>query len=74
MPLRTLTPIYRIAIDPLFPPPDLTASNKKTVLPENYVLENKFEIILDEKVQGKHLDSLYEKKKSEQIDNYGSDE
>ena len=42
--------VYRIAIDPIFPPPEESKwnSGKKETLPENSENNNKFHLIFDE--------------------------
>lgn len=39
--------VFRVAVDPLFPPPSFPKS-KKHLVPENIYESNKFEIIFDE--------------------------
>jgi hypothetical protein len=49
---------WKIAIDPLFPPPDLWPKNKKCVFQDNPYLTNKYELIFDEQVNHKTLKDL----------------
>jgi len=48
---------FRIAIDPIFPPPPEFTSNKKNIV-NDIIPENKFELVFDENVDGPGLKSL----------------
>eukprot|EP01017_Pseudomicrothorax_dubius_P009264 TRINITY_DN13114_c0_g2_i1.p1 TRINITY_DN13114_c0_g2~~TRINITY_DN13114_c0_g2_i1.p1 ORF type:complete len:1000 (+),score=219.17 TRINITY_DN13114_c0_g2_i1:100-3099(+) len=48
---------FRIAIDPIFPPP-LWSQSKKHLLPDNVFDNNKFELIFDEEESGPYLRNL----------------
>ena len=51
MPLSNIASIFRIVIDPVYPPPpieELINMSRKLVLPENPLENNKFELIFDE--------------------------
>ena len=50
----------RVAIDPLFPAPEQFA-NKKSVIIHEMVIENKFELVFDEEVDGPPLRELFRK-------------
>lgn len=58
MPSRKIIKIFRIAVDPLFPPPS-DLSIKRLNLAENAINENKFELIFDEAVDGNYLNRIY---------------
>lgn len=49
--------LFRIAVDPIFPPPfyDEWPQNKKLFIPDNLLENNKFEIIFDELVDKKQM-------------------
>ena len=53
--------LRRIAVDPIFPPPELSKwnLNKSIYLPEKMLENNKFELIFDEIVDGNFLEELY---------------
>lgn len=40
--------IWKIAIDPLFPPPETWPKMKRCLIPENPYINNKFELVFDE--------------------------
>lgn len=48
---------FRIAVDPLFPPPDFSMA-RKNVMHEILPL-NKMELVFDERIQGKELRDLF---------------
>jgi hypothetical protein len=48
---------FRIAIDPMFPPPDFSASKKSNWME---MTENKFELIFDENIDGPDLRKVLE--------------
>lgn len=50
---------FRVAVDPLFPPPNIWPSQKKHLAPDNVAENNRFEIIFDEIVDGPELIELY---------------
>ena len=52
---------FRIAVDPIFPPPEISKwnLNKSIYLPEKIIEKNKFELIFDEIVDGNFLNQLY---------------
>ena len=50
---------YRIAVDPVFPPPIPWATSKKFLLPDNPLENNKFEMIFDERQEGLKLKKLF---------------
>lgn len=75
--LRTYWIYLRISLDPLFPPPaDVCLGNKKNSYPENYVNQNRFQLVFDEVVDGKKLNRVYEEIKDQlsQMEGYGSDQ
>ena len=45
---------FRIVIDPLFPPPDI---NRKAIIAQDPVTENRFTLIFDDKIDGPILES-----------------
>jgi hypothetical protein len=47
---------FRIALDPIFPPPELSVLKKNVF--NDFLPENKFELIFDEKIDGKELKEL----------------
>jgi hypothetical protein len=51
--------LYRICLDPFFPPPEDWNTSKKNFLPDNAIEENRFELIFDEGIEGSHLEQLY---------------
>ena len=53
---------FRIAVDPLFPPPSSFSSNYKYNIAENAVTYDKFELIFDEDMDGPEVRKLYENK------------
>ncbi len=54
--------VMRVAIDPIFPPPNYPKS-KKHMIPENIYENNKFELCFDELVEGEQLRRTLSKKK-----------
>ena len=46
-------------MDPFFPPPEQWQNNKKFSLGDNSLLDNRFELIFDESVDGKEIEALY---------------
>jgi hypothetical protein len=50
---------FRIAIDPLYPPPIVWPQHKKHLVPDNLLEGNRFEIIFDEMIDGTKLKTLY---------------
>ena len=51
----------RIAVDPVFLPPDLMAAKKKpTFYNENFLQQNRFTLIFDEFSQKASLDNIYQ--------------
>jgi hypothetical protein len=52
--------LLRIALDPIFPPPDNFSNNFKYNIPENSLHYNKFEVIFDSDREGRQLLHLYE--------------
>lgn len=58
---------FRIAIDPLFPPPSSFSSNYKYNIAENAVNYNKFELIFDEDTHGPEIKKLYQSKSLQEI-------
>jgi len=51
--------IFRIAVDPIFPPPTPWPTSKKFYLPENPLETNKFELIFDERREGHKLKKIF---------------
>jgi tubulin monoglycylase TTLL3/8 len=49
--------IFRIAIDPVFPPPDIGRWNggQRLRVPDNILEQNRFELIFDELLDGKDI-------------------
>jgi hypothetical protein len=47
---------FRLAIDPIFPPPELTTARKQTS--GDILTETKFELIFDEKIDGPLLQKV----------------
>ena len=45
---------FKIALDPIFPPPDVAWTNsKKHLIPtDNIALNNKFELVFDDREEG----------------------
>ena len=65
---------FRIALDPIFPPPLNYSSTYKYNIPENALHYNKFELIFDEERDGGKLIELYrESKVLESMDEYEED-
>lgn len=54
--------VFKIAVDPIFPPPNFPKSRKHLV-PENIYESNKFELIFDEIVDSAKLSHLPDKGK-----------
>jgi hypothetical protein len=50
---------FRIALDPLFPPPSVVNSDYKYSIPENTLHYNKFELVFDEDRDGRELKRVY---------------
>jgi tubulin monoglycylase TTLL3/8 len=50
---------FRLAVDPLFPPPDFNMAKKNTL--HEILPINKFELVFDEKVDGEELRELLKK-------------
>ena len=57
--LEVLIFFKRIAIDPIFPPPDISQWNggKKETIPEKFLENNRYELIFDELSDGLELKS-----------------
>ncbi len=53
---------FRIAVDPLFPPPENFAWKKSSMLVSDFCQENKFELVFDERVDGPQLSELMKEK------------
>lgn len=53
--------VFRIAVDPMYPPPNWP-KNKKKLVPESIYESNKFEIFFDELVEGPELRQLLSEK------------
>ena len=51
--------IFRISVDPLFPPPFNVQTDYKYAIPENALHYNKFELIFDEDRDRSWLENLY---------------
>ncbi|CAD8118984.1 unnamed protein product [Paramecium sonneborni] len=60
--------LFRIAIDPIFPPPyfEEWPQNKKLFIPDNVLENNRFELIFDELIEKKTMITLYRDSKVEQ--------
>ncbi|CAD8199428.1 unnamed protein product [Paramecium octaurelia] len=60
--------LFRIAIDPIFPPPyfEEWPQNKKLFIPDNVLENNRFELIFDELIDKKAMFNLYRDGKVEQ--------
>ncbi|CAD8205623.1 unnamed protein product [Paramecium pentaurelia] len=60
--------LFRIAIDPIFPPPyfEEWPQNKKLFIPDNVLENNRFELIFDELIEKKSMFNLYRDSKFEQ--------
>ena len=61
--LRVIPPMlenaFRIAIDPLFPPPVNWPAQRKHFAPDNIMENNKFEIIFDDIEDGPEILQIY---------------
>jgi len=44
--------VFRLTLDPLFPPPEYWAANKKPFFTEDPLSENKFTLTFDETING----------------------
>ena len=55
--VKVLSNNHRIAIDPIFPPPELNkwTGGKKENIPDNIFENNRFELIFDEILDGKEI-------------------
>ena len=64
--VKVLSNNHRIAIDPIFPPPEYSKwmPGKKDQIPENIFKNNSFELIFDELVDSQELKKLFESNKS----------
>lgn len=51
--------VFKICIDPLFPPPECWQTGKKLYFGDNPLAENKFELIFDEFDDGQEIQKLY---------------
>ena len=51
-------------MDPFFPPPENWTNSKKQFFGDNTLLENKFELIFDEKTEGHLYTGLHENDKN----------
>jgi hypothetical protein len=49
--------VFRMVVDPLFPPPDFSVA-KKNLMPD-ILPTNKMELIFDERLSGEHLRKLF---------------
>lgn len=52
--------VFRIAIDPLFPPPENFTWKKSMIV--DVCQENKFELVFDERVDGPQLSEILKEK------------
>ena len=53
----------RIVVDPVFPPPEYWAANKKTFFTEDPLAENKFQLMFDETVNGQEIEEIFKDQK-----------
>ncbi|CAD8193862.1 unnamed protein product [Paramecium pentaurelia] len=60
--------LFRIAIDPIFPPPyfEEWPQNKRLFIPDNVLENNRFDLIFDELIEKKAMINLYRDSKVEQ--------
>jgi hypothetical protein len=52
--------VFRLCLDPLFPPPEQWPSNRKPFLSDDPLAENRFEIVFDESSDGKEVERVYQ--------------
>lgn len=50
---------FRLTLDPLYPPPPNWANAKRNLMPENYIENNKWELIFDEAEDGPAVRALF---------------
>jgi len=55
---KKLCYVNRIAVDPIFPPPNYQNTKKFNVYPDNIMESNKFELIYDERLVAKKLKDI----------------
>lgn len=55
--------VFRLSLDPLFPPPEYWAANKKPFFSEDPLSENKFTLVFDETVNGNEIEEIFKDQK-----------
>lgn len=51
--------MFKICVDPLFPPPQSWQSGRKFFFGENPIAQNRFEIVFDEVCDGDQIEGMY---------------